>query len=83
MYNTLSWLHLPNIWVNKARYLNAARMEMLKNCHKSLARKPAKGYFRDLSAYRGMILRWVLNKQVVVKNASFKWVRLISVVGFL
>jgi hypothetical protein len=83
MYNTLSWLHLPNIWAIKARYLNATRMKMLRNDHKILARKSAQVYVRDLNADGGIILKWILNKQVVVKDASFKWIRLISVVGFL
>jgi hypothetical protein len=46
MNNTLIWLHLLNICVIKARYLNAARMKILKNCHKTLARKSAQGYAR-------------------------------------
>ena len=83
MITNLSWLYLPNMWAIKGIYLNTASLKMLRKCHKLLARNSAQSYIRDLNAVSGMILKWILSKQVVVKNDPFKWIKLMPVVGFL
>jgi hypothetical protein len=69
--------------VIKARYLIAARKKVLRNGQKILVAKCGQGYLRDLSADSRITLKTILKKQGVVKNITFKWLRLMSKVGFV
>jgi len=71
------------MWAIKQRYLNATRVKMSSKCHKILARNSTQGYIRDLNAVSDIILKGIINKQVVFKNDSLKWITLMPVDGFV